>query len=286
MRKFFSYLTVALCLACTNAAQAQDIESPWSFGDHSVSTDGPIRLASCESEIACTGNVAPARTSYLSFGAEMPLLSVYANHGSGAASTNWFNDFDSNAALRVTAAYQTDGILGIRGRYFTFGATGSPTPIDQFDVELYDLDAMAGLNIAGWNISGFGGLKWGSINFSNRFSNVIQDFDGFGMTGGADVRRNVGCGLALTGGVRQSYLYGNSTINTFPSRISNAVVPITELRLGTDYTMQLRGSNKLIAGIGFEHQQFNGLSVRNATIDPEDVDVGLSGPVLSLTWLR
>jgi hypothetical protein len=266
MRKFFSYMSVALCFAFANAAQAQDVESQWSFADHSVSTEGPIRLASCESEIACTQNVAPARSSYLSFGAEMPLLSVYANHGSGANGTNWFNDFDTNAALRVTAAYQTDGVLGFRG--------------------LYDLDAMAGLNIAGWNISGFGGLKWGSINFSNRFSNVIQDFDGFGMTGGADVRRNVGCGLALTGGVRQSYLYGNSTINTFPGRISNAVVPITELRLGTEYTMQLRGCNKLIAGIGFEHQQFNSLSVRNATIDPEDVDVGLSGPVFSLTWLR
>lgn len=286
MRKFFSYLTVALCFALANAAKAQDIESSWSFGDHSVSTEGPIRLASCESEITCPQNVAQARSSYLSFGAEMPLLTVYANHGSGSAGNNWFNDFDTNAALRLSAVYQTDGILGIRGRYFMFETTGSPTPIDRFDVQLYDLDAMAGLNVAGWNISGFGGIKWGSINFSNRFSGVVQDFDGFGMTGGADVRRNVGCGLALIGGLRQSYLYGNSTLTTIPATISNVVVPITEFRIGTEYTMQLRGCNKLIAGIGFEHQQFNGLSIRNAAIDPEDVDVGLSGPVASLTWLR
>jgi hypothetical protein len=287
MRRYWNYLGIVLGVALAGAAQSEEVDSPSMFEDSLVRAEEPIRLVSCESEV--TGSplrCAPVRRSACSLTAEMPLLSVYANHGSGAGGNNWFNDFDTSPALRLAAAYQSSGILGVRGRFFTYDTSGNAAPNDRFDVRLYDLEATTGLNVGGWNILGFGGVRWGSINFSRQNTGLVQDFDGFGMTCGADVRRNVGHGFALVGGFRQSFLYGDSNSNFGGPPLSNGVVPITEFRLGTDYTTTLRGGSKLIAGVGFEHQQYSSLSVRNAMIDPEDVDVALAGPVFSLTWLR
>lgn len=287
MEKFWSYLGIWMGLSCAAVAHSQDTIAHSIFEDSLINAEEPIRLIGCESDLANSPtHCASAPCSTYSITAEMPLLSVFANHGSGGSVASWFNDFDTNPALRLTAAYQSTGILGVRGRFFTYDASGSATPVDRFDVRFYDLEATTGLNVGGWEFLGFGGVRWGSIEYSNRVGNFFEDFDGFGMTCGADIRRNVGLGFALVGGARQSFLYGDSTASNNNQTLSNVIIPVTELRLGADYTTELRGGSKLIAGVGFEHQQFSSLSVRNSAIDPEDVDVALAGPAFSLTWLR
>ena len=145
------------------------------------------------------------------------------------------------------------------------------------------------IKIADWSIVGAAGLRWGSIDFSSPFGGPIQQFEGMAFTLGADVRRSIARGFSLYAGVRQSMLYGDSTaVGGFfggGGRLDNVVVPITEFRLGTDYTYTMRTGSKIVAGVGYEHQQFSSLSVINIGIDPEDVDFALAGPVFSLSWI-
>jgi hypothetical protein len=288
MKSFWKHwIIMLLAIAYTGTAHGQEAGGFTMFDQGLVQEEQPIKLMSHTNEIPCETPVCePACSSSFSFTTEVPILSLYANHGSGNSFTNWFNDFDYDPGLRLIAAYQSRGALGLRGRLFTYDATGSASAADRFDVRLYDFEATTVLNLGDWDILFFGGARFGNIKYSNRFSNTFETFDGSGITCGADLHRDVGGGFGLFGGFRQSYLYGDSVVNGNPNAISNTVIPITELRIGMDYTKQLRRGNTLIAGIGFEHQQYSSLSVRNNSIDPEDVDVALSGPVFSLTWLR
>lgn len=244
-----------------------------------------VQLANCEQIDFCAPDCAPVkRRSRLSFGAELPLLTAYANHG--VATNNWFNDLDSTAAIRATATFDTAGILGFRGRYFHYDANSDSVPRETLQLDLYDIEATTGLDIADWNLVGAAGLRWGSIDFSSGFGRPTEKFDGLGLTMGLDVRRSIAKGVAFYGGVRQSMLYGESvSTGAFIGKLDNVVVPITELRLGADYTRILRSGSRIVAGIGYEHQQLSSLSVRNVGIDPEDVDIALAGPVFSLSWM-
>lgn len=232
-------------------------------------------------EIACRSTC--QERSYLRLTAEMPLYSVYANHGVG--NNFFFRDFNTTPALRILAEYKTAGILGFRGSYFYFDASSDATPASEMRLDLYDLESFTGFRLGDWEFEGTGGLRWGRIGFSSNISGSRQEFDGFGFTVGGQVRRDIARGVSLVARVRQSMLYGDSGNSQVPANdLRNVVVPITEFRLGADYTRVLRSGNRLIAGIGFEHQQFSGLSVRNARIDPEDLDFALAGPVFSLSW--
>jgi hypothetical protein len=270
-----------LIAACCGNAFGQGTLSAALDGYDEVEKQGLVRLASCEEVDFCSTTCPPCNKpkSQFSFGAELPLLTAYANHGVGPNT-----DLNTTAALRVTATYETAGILGFRGRYFHYDAESDSVPATTLQLDLYDLETTTGLNIADWSIVGAAGLRWGSIDFSSRFGGPIQEFDGMGFTLGADVRRSIARGFSLYAGVRQSMLYGDSTSVGGFGRLDNVVVPITEFRMGTDYTHTLRSGSKIVAGIGYEHQQFSGLSVRNIGINPEDVDIALGGPVFSLGW--
>lgn len=221
--------------------------------------------------------------SYLRLTTEMPLYSVYANHGVG--NTFFFSDFNTTPALRVLAEYKTSGILGFRGSYFYFDASSDAAPASTMRLDLYDLETFTGFGWGDWQFEGTGGLRWGRIGFSSNTFGGLQEFDGFGFTLGGQVRRDIARGVSLVARVRQSMLYGDSSSSqAFVGDLRNVAVPITEFRLGADYTRVLRSGTRLIAGVGFEHQQFSGLSVRNSRIDPEDLDFALAGPVFSLSW--
>lgn len=173
-----------------------------------------------------------------------------------------------------------------RGRYFHFDANSDSVPATTFQLDTYDIEATTGLDIADWSLVGAAGLRWVSMDFTSRFGGPVQEFDGFGFTLGVDARRSIARGFSLYASARQSMLYGESVFSAGGQRLENVVVPVAELRLGTDYTCTLRNGSQIVAGVGYEHQQFSGLSVRNIGIDPEDVDVALGGPVFSLAWMH
>ncbi|WP_197452486.1 Lpg1974 family pore-forming outer membrane protein [Rosistilla carotiformis] len=288
MKKLLQHVGVAVGLVCGVTASAEQAVVTSVYEEAMIADQEPVQLVGYESVGAIGSQLQKFRPrGVFSVGAELPLLSTYANHGLNASSSTWSDGYDTEAALRVTAAYQTTGIMGFRGRFFDFGASSNGDPNTTFDVQTYDLEATTDLKLGEWKIQGFGGLRWGSIDFSKSrwggFEN--HEFDGFGFTLGADVRRHVAHGFSLVAGFRQSMLYGE-TVSNVGNRLDNVVVPVTELRLGAEYAHVFACGNKVIAGVGYEHQQFSSLSSLAGTIDPEDVDLALAGPVFSLTWQR
>ncbi|WP_145343838.1 Lpg1974 family pore-forming outer membrane protein [Rosistilla ulvae] len=287
MKKLLQHVGVAVGLVCGVTASAEQAVVTSLYEEAMIADQEPVQLVGYESVGAIGSQLQKFRPrGVFSVGAELPLLSTYANHGLNASSSTWSDGYDTEAALRVTAAYKTTGIMGFRFRFFDFDATNNSTPPSSFGVQTYDLEATTDLKLGEWKIQGFGGLRWGSIDFSkSRYGLEYNDFDGFGFTLGADVRRHVAHGFSLVAGFRQSMLYGE-TVNSNGNRLDNVVVPVTELRLGAEYAHVFAGGNKLIAGVGYEHQQFSSLSGLAGSIDPEDVDLALAGPVFSLTWQR
>lgn len=294
LNKSLLYFGLAIGVVCSATANGQDAVVTSLYEEAISAESQPVELVGYHSEAIGKrlNKILQRPQGVFTLGAELPLLSLYANHGAGTSTYSWFDDFNVEPALRVNAAYQTTGILGFRGRFFDFGATGDRDPKEYVDIQTYDLDATTRLNLKGWDILAFGGLRWGSVGYSKHSWGTYYDynFDGFGFSMGADVHRNIGYGFAFYGGVRQSMLYGESSGSSNFSPIATmngVVVPVTELRIGTEYTHVLTGGSKLTLGAGFEHQQFSSLSSRsNGSIDPEDVDIALAGPVFSLTWQR
>ena len=288
LKKLLQHVGVALGLVCGATASAEEAVVTSLYEEAMIADQEPVQLVGYKSVGPIGSQLQKFRPrGVFSVGAELPLLSTYANHGLNPSSSTWSDGYDTEAALRVTAAYQTTGIMGFRFRFFDFEATNNSTPQSSFGVQTYDLEATTDLKLGEWKIQGFGGLRWGSIDFSKSrwggFEN--NEFDGFGFTLGADVRRHVAHGFSLVAGFRQSMLYGETQSST-GNRLDNVVVPVTELRLGAEYAHVFAGGNKLIAGVGYEHQQFSSLSSLAGSIDPEDVDLALAGPVFSLTWQR
>lgn len=284
LKKLLFSTIFSIGVLCGVLGHAEEAAQQLNFVDALNAVEEPIQLVShADFDVCqpCEKRCQPRPSGHWSATFELPLLSLYANHGAGGASTfaSWFEDFDTQAALRVEAGYENAHGLGLRGRFFMFDTDGG-APNEYFDLRLYDLEATSGLKLRNWNFEGFGGLRWGSIDFSDENGDVGRDFDGMGVTLGAKARRCLTSRLGLNAGFRYSALYGTSEGDGF--QLDNVIVPITELRLGVDYTRKLSRGIELTAEVGYEHQMYSSLSVA-PDIDPEDVDVALAGPVFSLT---
>ncbi|WP_153556174.1 Lpg1974 family pore-forming outer membrane protein [Roseimaritima sediminicola] len=287
MKKLVFSTIFSIGLLCGVLAQAEETTQRMNFAEALDAVDEPIQLVGHQSAIncePCAQSCKPKPRSHYYGTMELPLLSLYANHGAGGATAfgSWFEDFDTQAALRVEAGYENAYGVGLRGRFFTFDTDGG-APNEYFDVRLYDIEATSALKLRNWDFEAFGGVRWGSIDFSDENGSLGRDFDGFGLTMGGQARRCLTQRLGLNAGVRYSALYGKNEAGPF--QLDNVIVPITELRLGVDYTRMLRRGVELIAEVGYEHQMYSSLSVA-PNIDPEDVDVALAGPVFSITLRR
>ncbi|QEG42575.1 Lpg1974 family pore-forming outer membrane protein [Roseimaritima ulvae] len=287
MKKLLFSTIFSIGVLCGVLSHAEEAASPFMFEDALDAVEEPIQLVSHASYDACEpcGRSCKPRPSGHFYGtAELPLLSLYANHGAGGSPTfaSWFEDFDTQAALRLEAGYENAHGVGLRGRFFMFDTDGG-APNEYFDVRMYDLEATSGLKLRKWDFEGFGGVRWGSVDFSDENGSLGRDFDGFGLTLGAKARRCLTQRLGLNAGVRYSALYGKNETNGI--QLDNVIVPVTELRLGVDYKRMLTRRVEMTAEVGYEHQLYSSLSVAPG-IDPEDVDVALAGPVFSITLRR
>lgn len=277
MKKQWMIFGLMLSLVCAASAKANDRLSDVIFADGETSETQLVRLVGYETEVpAAEICCEPQDCSAWAVGAEMPLLNFYSSFGSDNGGAG-LPDFNTNAALRLTAAYQTAGILGFRGRYFDFSADGKDVDATTFETRSFDLEATTSLNYGNWNITPFGGVRWTDISFSLIGVDGIE-FDGFGTTFGVDAKRNVGSGFALVGGVRQSFLFGDTEF--VGDTLKNVVVPITEFRIGGQYGRELGYGVGAIAGLGYEYQHISNLTA----FFP--IDIGLGGPVFSLTFVR
>ncbi len=227
----------------------------------------------------------PAESKF-SVGVQVPMLSLNANHGSGAGNGNlWFDDFDTRAAYRLVAAYEGASGLGVRGRYFNYDS-GSPAALgaDYFGMQLGSLEVTTGFSAGGWDLTGFAGVAGADIDFTDEGGGPFHNFDGTGFTLGIDAERELSRGFGLVAGARQTMFYGDTASG---ANIGGGVlVPVSELRAGASYTRVLPRGNKATFELGFESQIIHSLSVAvpNGNIDPEDVDISLAGPYFSFMF--
>ena len=219
-------------------------------------------------------------------GVEVPYLSLRTNHGAGeqAGGNGWFDEsFDHEAAYRLTASYVTDDGLGVRGRYFRYSET--VTPGQFFKTNLYDLELMAGLDVEKWSFTAFGGLRGGEIKWSDENGASGFKFDGIGFTVGAEARRYFGQNFAFLLGARHSQLFGEIKELANSDKNKDNVVPITDLYAGLEYVRSFSNGSRLGIGLGYEAALFSSLSGNvDNDIDPEDVDISLTGPRLTVNY--
>jgi hypothetical protein len=225
-------------------------------------------------------------------GLELTLLNVYANHGAGERNggNSWFDvDPDTRASLRYWVGWRGEGGLGVRARYFSYysqmGDAGVDLP-DFFDARLFDLEATALLSFCKWDIDVFGGFRYGDLRWSDENGAPGYNFSGAGPTLGANVRRELIGNLGLVGGIRTSFLMGQTTELTLLDESLHTTCNMTEARLGVDWRREM-GRGTLVIGAAWEQQLYTGLSGNvDNDIDPEDIDITLAGPVFWVSFQR
>ncbi|MCB6178074.1 hypothetical protein LHP98_08015 [Rhodobacter sp. Har01] len=220
----------------------------------------------------------------LTFGLEIPSLTLYANHGAGevAGGNAWFEDVGSAASYRLIAAYDFSGGLAVRGRLFGFEGNFDD-PEDLFEVRTLDLETVMNTDLGGLDLDVFAGLRSASIDWSDEDQGDGFGFDGLGPTLGFEVSHQFGNGFGMVVGGRYSAMFGDTTELASDDTADNVVVPSVDLRIGLDYARDLARGGTMTFGIGVESTSFFSLSGNvDNDIDPEDIDVTLAGPYLSL----
>jgi hypothetical protein len=229
------------------------------------------------------------RCGGLTAGLEIPLFQVFANHGAGETNggNGWFDgDNDTTGAARMWIGYENACGAGFRAGYFNFESNFDD--VDEFfDVELADIERQVSLDVKNYNVDLFGGVRWGSMDWSREDGGPGFNFEGTGITLGAEVSRPFWRCLSMFAGVRQSFLYGETRELSNDDTAENVAVPITELRVGTEICRQLRSGSSLILRFAWENQTYYSLSGNvDNDIDPEDVDISLAGPAFALILAR
>ena len=297
MRHFcFRATAIALALFSTVAmVSAEEIKFMSRFDSHRTAVptqlvsmngddccaDADRMLASCGCDSWCSG---------IEGGVELLFLNLWANHGAGVRNggNSWFtSDPDTTANMRYWVGYRGAGGLGVRGRYFSqYSQIGAGQTTNYFDVQLTDVEATALMSFGKWDVDLFGGIRIGDLRWSDELGGDGYIFTGAGLTLGGTIRRELFGNVGLVGGVRTSVLLGQTkeVVNTDES--SNTFANLTELRLGVDWRRDMAGGN-LVLGVAWEQQMYTGLSGNvDNDIDPEDVDISLGGPVLSISFQR
>lgn len=237
----------------------------------------------------------PCRTPGVVGGAELTFLRLHAKQGAGANNTgnvdDYFPDLGLQAAGRFWFGYEFANGLGVRGRLFQWEESGSIANIVRNqDIEIYDVEATYDSQIHGWDLTGFGGVRWGSIELegSDFGERNPMDFDGVGMTLGGEVRHELIGDFSLFASARYSVLYGDTTFAPVSSAVlDNTYVDIKEFKLGVEWARETRFGGQLFANVAWEHQLYGTDTYFPFAIDPETLgDIALTGPAFAIGFNR
>lgn len=220
----------------------------------------------------------------LTFGLEVPSLTVYADHGAGGLNGGnaWFGDGGSAAAFRLTAGYDFNDTFGLRGRLFRFDGDFE-TASNLFEARTIDVEAVMNTDLGGLDLDAFAGLRSANIDWSDEGGGSGFGFQGIGPTLGLELSHSFGNGFGLVAGARYSAMLGETTELTSDDSADNTVVSSVDLRIGLDYAREMANGGAMTFGLGVESTSFLSLSGNvDNDIDPEDVSVTLAGPYLRL----
>jgi hypothetical protein len=200
--------------------------------------------------------------------------------GIGARLRYWQLDADATQAFNVPAEHLLSEVAGTHSW-----------------VEADTLDAEATLRGC-WGKTSFllgGGFRYATLDTGvavfgynpNDFIPVGMDFEGAGLTVAVEANRPFGNrGLALVGGFRQSWIYGDTDaqIANLPVtvRFEDHMMQISEASLGIQWSRYLSRGATLTAAAVWEVQAWEW----SPMVGLVHQDVGFSGPTLSLSLMR
>jgi hypothetical protein len=227
-------------------------------------------------------------------GVELTGFKLYGSQGAGGTGSvappnfaDYFPSYGFRGEGRYWIGYELASGCGIRGRLFDWEANREYLGlVREQDIEMYDIEGTVDMSGWGWNVTGFGGLRWGSIELdgSDFGEPNPYNFNGAGLTGGFDFRRCVWRDLSVVGGARFSMLYGDTNFLPITAEeLSNTNVDIWEARLGVEWARQTRFGGRFFVSAAWEHQLYGTDTYFPFAIDPETLgDVSLAGPVFSI----
>lgn len=221
--------------------------------------------------------------------ADIISYSLYSNNGAdGASYAANFGTFHPRLSGRLSGTYLLDDDFAVRARLFRYNSGDSYNASNeksQFKTTLYDFEGVAYADLKNWQLAFFGGIRAGKLDWSHRYD-YTQTFSGFGPTLGVDVKRELNGNWAIIGGTRFTQLLGKtkSTSNPTNRPIKNTSTQIFDANLGVEYKQKLGAKEYITYGFGYELTQFNKIGNLVNVIDPEDIDVTLSGPRLSIRY--
>jgi hypothetical protein len=120
---------------------------------------------------------------------------------------------------------------------------------------------------------------------------VAMNFEGAGPTVGIDFSRPFGSrGLALVGGARSSWVFGQTTVRPigdiadFPLRLvsNDHMMQIHEVNLGVAWSRCMPRGGKLTLAALWEAQSWEWAPLAGLFHE----DIGLTGPTFSISYLR
>jgi len=229
-------------------------------------------------------------------GVDLTVFRFNARQGAGGNSAagnfdDYFPDYGFQGQGRYWIGIETPSGYGMRARLFEWEASESYLGlVREQDIEMYDVEGTVDISGWGWNVTGFGGLRWGSIELdgSDFGEPNPYNFDGAGLTGGIDFRRCVWRDLSVVGGVRYSVLYGDTNFAPVSgAELDNTFVDVVEMRMGVEWARQTQYGGRVFAAAAWEHQVYGTDTYLPFAIDPETLgDVSLAGPVFSIGFDR
>jgi hypothetical protein len=200
-------------------------------------------------------------------GAEIGFLRPFFSDGHDAGSA-----FDYEATPRFWLGYVTAGGLGIRARYWDFDHRGVSDPEGggyRLDTSVLDLEATDTIALGSrWDLAVSAGWRHVEFEFlSGETPNIeAAQNSGNGLTTALELRRALPRGLALFGGARWSWLYGDVSyrapwLETGRIDWEGATQWMAETQLGAEWTRRLAsGRASLEARAGVEAQWWDGFT--------------------------
>lgn len=211
-------------------------------------------------------------------------------------------EHDYNVAPRVWLGWENAEGLGVRARYFTFDADASQpvagTPFStatQLEAQTFDFEATQRGYLGKLQFQLGGGFRYANmetgISLIPPNGGIGMDFEGFGPTVAIDVRRPFGSrGLALVGGARSSWMYGETDFHgtgifaAVPQSVfaEDHMMQINELSLGVEWSRCLARGSKVSVAALWEAQAWEWAPVAGLIHQ----DIGLTGPTFSFSYMR